>query len=167
MFFQKKMLPDFYHNHLIKIRTLSEYLITLILVKLLNVYREVKLEELANKFPLPIIFASRRKKIMRFLEVPILTIETIWLPIVKAWLPLIFDNQEKVHIVIDRTQWRSINLIMVSLIINKRGIPLYFELLDHTGSSDFELQVKILSQVFSVLKNYQIVVLGEARILFS
>lgn len=32
------------------------------------------------------------------------------------------------NIVIDRIQWKSINLIMVSLIINKGAIPLYFEL---------------------------------------
>ncbi len=31
-----------------------------------------------------------------------------------------------------------INILMVSLIIDNRGIPLYFELLDHTGNSNFD-----------------------------
>ena len=54
-----------------------------------------------------------------------------------------------------------INILMVSLIIDKRGIPLYFELLDHTGNSNFDSQKSILSRVLPLLKEYKTVVLGD------
>ncbi len=56
---------------------------------------------------------------------------------------------------------------MVSLIINHRAIPIYFELLDHVGNSDLETQTTILGRVIPVLKGYKKVILGDARILFS
>ena len=70
-------------------------------------------------------------------------------------------------IAIDRTRWGLINLLMVSLIINHRAIPIYFELLDHVGNSDLETQTTILGRVIPVLKGYKKVILGDARILFS
>jgi hypothetical protein len=132
-----------------------------ILVQLLQIYRKVRLEELASYFPSPILFASRRKKLKRFFESSCLTIEGIWLPIIRAWLRESFSQGSVVHIVIDRTQWGLINVLMVSLIIDNRGIPLYFELLDHIGSSDLETQKSILSRVLPLLKDYKTVVLGD------
>lgn len=75
------MLPKIYQNHLATQLNKTQYLILSILVQLIQSYRWVRLEELANKFPQPILFESRRKKLQRFLDLPILTIETIWLPI--------------------------------------------------------------------------------------
>ncbi|CCQ58220.1 Transposase [Crocosphaera watsonii WH 0402] len=133
----------------------------LIMVQLVQIYRKVRLEELADYFPSPILFESRRKKLKRFLEMPCLTIEGIWIPIIKSWLKGSFNPGTVLHIAIDRTQWKLINILMVSVVIDNRGIPLYFELLDHKGNSDFDTQKSILSRVLPLLREYKTVVLGD------
>ncbi len=155
------MLPSDYDKHLTSCLNKSEYVIFSILIKLLQIYRQVKLEKLAAKFPLPILFESRRKKLKRFLESDRLTIEMIWTPIIKKWIEENFKAKEVIYVAIDRTQWSMINILMVSLVVNNRAIPLYFELLDHKGNSDLESQKSILSRVLYFLEKYKIVVLGD------
>ncbi|WP_009547833.1 IS4 family transposase [Crocosphaera subtropica] len=155
------MLPEIYNNHLTTYLKKSEYLILLIVVELIQAYRKVRLEELASRFPSPILFESRRKKLKRFFEIPCLTIDGVWIPIIKQWLKESFNPGQVLHIVIDRSQWGLINILMVSLVVDNRGIPLYFELLDHTGNSNFDTQKSILSRVLPLLKEYKIVILGD------
>ena len=131
------------------------------MVQLVQAHRKVRLEELASYFPIPIYFESKRKKLKRFLESSYLTIEGVWIPIVRQWLEQSFNPGNVLHIAIDRTQWGLINILMVSLVIDNRGIPLYFELLDHRGNSNFDTQKSILSRVLPFLKEYKIVVLGD------
>ncbi len=90
-----------------------------------------------------------------------MTIEGVWIPIIKQWLDQSFNPGDVLHIAIDRTQWGLINILMVSLVIDNRGIPLYFELLDHIGNSSFDTQKSILSRVLPFLTEYKIVVLGD------
>ncbi|GBF87266.1 IS4 family transposase [Aphanothece sacrum] len=155
------MLPEIYNNHLTKYLKKSEYLILLIMIELVQVYRKIRFYELASYFPSPILFESKRKKLKRFFEIPCLTIEGVWIPIIKQWLKQSFSTGDVLHIAIDRTQWGLINILMVSLVIDNRGIPLYFELLDHIGNSNFDTQKSILARILLFLKEYKIVVLGD------
>ncbi|MBV8887659.1 MAG: IS4 family transposase, partial [Chroococcidiopsidaceae cyanobacterium CP_BM_RX_35] len=50
---------------------------------------------------------------------------------------------------------------MVSLIWQRRAIPIYFELLTHKGSSSFELQTEVLALVLPLVKDYTVVLLGD------
>ena len=75
----------------------------IIVVQLLQIYRKVRLEELATKLPIPILFESRRTKMKRFLESPCLTLEGIWIPIIMKWIEAEFSYDEMLYIVIDRT----------------------------------------------------------------
>ena len=97
------MFPKLYQTHLTTQLNKAQYLMLSILVQLLQSYRWVRLEELANKFPQPILFESRRKKLQRFLDLPSLTIERIWLPIFQDWLNQRFARKEVLYIAIDRT----------------------------------------------------------------
>ena len=155
------MLTKVYHRHLTTCLSKTEYLILSILLNLLQTIKQVKLETLAASFPLPILFESRRKKLQRFLESQFLTIEALWLPIISKWIQTEFKSKEVISIVIDRTQWATINILMVSLVFNNRAIPLYFELIDHVGNSDLQYQQSILSRVLSFLKQYTVIVLGD------
>lgn len=65
-----KMLPTFYQKHLKSQLSTAEYLFFKILLNLLQVIKKVNLEKLANPLPLAIKFASRRKRIQRFLSLP-------------------------------------------------------------------------------------------------
>ena len=119
------MLPEIYNNHLTTYLKKSEYLILLIVLQLVQAHRKIRLEELATYFPSPIFFESRRKKLKRFFEIPCLTIEGIWLPIITQWINESFNPRDVLYIAIDRTQWGMINILMASLVIDNRGIPLY------------------------------------------
>lgn len=135
-------------------------LLTLIINVLQNI-KEVSLEKIATALPIPILFESRRKKIQRFLSLPIFHTETLWFPIIKNWLSQNFSTNQIIYLVIDRTIWERKNLIMISLIYDQRAIPIYFEFLSKQGSSNLTEQVSLISKVLPLFKDYQILILGE------
>ena len=155
------MLPLFYQTHLKSQLNLAEYILLKILIILLQSIKKVRLEALATALPIPIRFASRRKKIQRFLSSPSLTIDKIWLPIVTTWLATYFADGEIVYLVIDRTNWACVNLLMISVVWDKRAFPVYFELLPKLGSSNLDEQKAVLSQSLPIFTNYKVCVLGD------
>ena len=56
---------------------------------------------------------------------------------------------------------RGINLLMVSLIYNHRGLPLYFKLLMKKGNSNLAQQKIVLEPTLKLLKYFKVVVLGD------
>lgn len=154
-------LPELYSKHLKKQFSYSQYLILVILINLLQDLHTVRLEELARRFPVPIQLRSRVKKIQRFLSLSQFNIQTLWFPIFKSWLQSEWQLNETIYLVIDRSQWRAINLLMVSMVYDNRAIPVYFVLLPKKGNSNFQQQKQVLQPALRLLKDYQIVVLGE------
>lgn len=65
------------------------------------------------------------------------------------------------YLAIDRTQWSSVNLLVVSLIYRRRALPIYISNLGKKGNSSFQEQQEVLSLVFPLFANYQKVVLGD------
>ena len=118
-----QMLPVFYQTHLKSQLSTAEYLFLLILINVLQVIKNVNLEKLATALPLPILFASRRKKLQRFLSLPSFNIQTIWFPIVQLWLQTYFPPDQVVYLVIDRTSWGCINLLMISGVWDIHSFP--------------------------------------------
>lgn len=155
------LIPSFYTQHLKTQLKTAEFLILNILVVMLQQHRRVKLEELASQFPQKILFESRRKKLQRFLSLPHLTIAQIWWPLFTYWLTKNFEQTEVLYIAIDRTQWGLVNLIVVSLIYDKRAIPIYFEVLPNLGNTNGGKQIEVLSRVLPLLSNYTKVILGD------
>ena len=62
---------------------------------------------------------------------------------------------------IDRTSWGAIHILMVSLIYDKRAIPIYWDILDKKGSSNLEEQQRVLEKILTLLSGHKIVVLGD------
>ena len=110
------MLPQFYTDYLKTYLKDSEILTLKILVWLLQVHRQVRIERLASSFPYPIKCESRRKKIQRFLTLPGLSLPLLWFPLIKKLISIQFKKGEKLIITIDRTQWKNNNIFMVSVI---------------------------------------------------
>jgi hypothetical protein len=154
------MLP-LYQTFLETQLTKSELLIFDILIHLLQIHKWVRSESLANRFPLPITFESRRRKLQRFLCLDIFDLKKLWFPILTEILKIYFPVSKPVNLVADRTRWQNINIFVVSLIYQKRGIPIYFELLNKKGNSSSSEQIEIFSKVFPLFKDYQKVVLGD------
>ena len=157
-----KMLPLLYQTNLENQLSESQLLFLNLLINVLQDIKEVSLEKIANALPIPIFFESRRKKIQRFLSLPILNIQSIWFPIIETWLNQKFSENQRIYLVIDRTKWQRNNLMMISLIYDQRAIPIYWEFLSRLGNSNFDEQSKIFSQVLPLFNKYQTVVLGDA-----
>ena len=154
-------LPQLYSKHLKKHLNCVQFLILSILINLIQEHRWIRLENLAFQFPSPIKEKSRIKKIQRFLSLKQLNIKKLWFPIILEWIQNKYSLQECFYLVIDRSQWREINLLMVSLVYNKRAIPLYFKLLPKKGNSNLIAQKEVLEPVISLLKDYKLVILGD------
>ena len=52
-------------------------------------------------------------------------------------------------------------MLMISLVYDKRSIPIYFELLPKLGSSNFAEQKTAIDKVLPLFKDYKTVVLGD------
>lgn len=74
-----------------------------LLIWLLQVHKQVRIERLSACLPLPILFESRRRKIQKFLVLKHFNIEEIWLPLIKAMIQPKLQEEKRVILVIDRT----------------------------------------------------------------
>lgn len=141
------MLP-LYQTYLSPHLTRAELLLLGILIELLQIHKWVRLESLANRLPLPITFESRRKKLQRFLSLKILDVEKLWFPILSEILKLFYSPDKPIYLVIDRTRWETINILVISIIYFGRAIPVYFELLEKKGNSSVSKQIEVLQKTF-------------------
>ncbi len=155
------MLPQFYLDYLKTYLPDSELLTLQILVWLLQVHRQVRIERLASSFPYPIKCETRRKKIQRFLVLPRLSLPLLWFPLIKKIINSQFKTGDRLIITIDRTQWKANNILMVSVIWKKRALPRYWLLLSKKGSSNFYEQVAVIRPVLRLMKEYHLVVIGD------
>lgn len=139
----------------------ARYLLVVLLVAALQLLKQVKLEVLAEALPLPILLESRRKKLRRFLRLNALSIETVWFPCIKSLLATAFHPDDTLYVAIYRTSWGNINILLVSVIYDRRSWPIYWELLNKKGSSKLSEQQSVLLKSLEVLSEYVVVVLGD------
>jgi hypothetical protein len=157
----KKMLPSFYQETLEKYLSNRQLITLKMLVWVLQTQKEVRIERLAANLPLPIQENSRRRHIQRFLKSNNLSVVLLWFPIILAIISRFFQPQSQLVIAIDRTQWKDNNILMASVIYLKRALPIYWCILDKDGCSNLQEQQKILRPVIRLLKNYQLVIIGD------
>ena len=155
------MIPTFYRIHLEKKLTLAQFKLIEILLPVIQSDKQIRLERLSRVFPSLITSESRRRKLQRFLDLPNLTISLIWFPLITYWLTTYCRVGTRLSIAIDRSQWGYINLFMVSLIWQKRAIPLYWSLLPKLGNSNLESQITNLEQILPLFSEYKVIVLGD------
>jgi hypothetical protein len=148
-------------THFHKYLTPTQFQTLSILLGLLNQYKQVKIEKLAEFFPLPILFESRRKHIQRFLTLVSLSIPIIWFPIIQIIIAQQFPLDYSLIIVLDRTQWRDKNIFMISVIWHNHALPIYWNILNKKGASNFKEQKALIKPVLKLLKNYQVIIIGD------
>ncbi|MGB8698932.1 MAG: IS4 family transposase [Thermosynechococcaceae cyanobacterium] len=141
--------------------TKAEYLLLSLIIVALQIVKKVKLETLAESLPIPILLESRRKKLQRFLDLGKFNLEKIWLPCFRKLIESTLGQNQIAYIAIDRTNWGYINILMVSLIWERRAWPIYWVLLEKAGNSNLEDQKKILNQILPLFANHKTVVLGD------
>ena len=129
-----------YHESLQEYLSPDQILMVEMLVRVIQIFKEVKIEKLAARLPLPIKYESRRRAVQRFLISRGLDISLIWLPIIKVIIENIQsnpktkartkkDSKQVLYLAIDRTQWAENNVFVVAAILNKRAIPIYWLML--------------------------------------
>ncbi|MEG4006942.1 hypothetical protein QUA41_14125 [Microcoleus sp. Pol11C1] len=155
------MILTFYQTQLQKYLTPSQFLVVTTLLSLMQSEKQVRLERLSRVFPCLITAESRRRKLQRSLDLPNLTIELIWFPLITYWLTTYCRVGTRLSRSIARSQWGCINLFMVSLIWERRAIPLYWSLLPKLGSSNFEEQTTNLQPVLPLFSEYKVIVLED------
>lgn len=157
-----KMLPVFYQNCFQKLLTPTQYKLLQILVLLLQFHKSVTMEKLATVLPQPILFESRRRSIQRFLLLPQLSIKFLWFPILKHWVKISkLKKGKRLTFAIDRTQWRDQNLFVISLIEDKRAIPVTWLSLPKRGCSNLQEQKALIRPVLQLFKAYRILILKD------
>ena len=144
------MLPEFYHAHLSEKLTRSNYLLTILLIQVVQSIKEVTLESIATKLAIPIKFENR-KKVQRFLSNDKWNLDDIWLLLVVGWIQDSVNQNNVRYLAVDRTKWQSNNILMVSMIWRKRAIPICWKILDRQGNSTLESQQLVLTPVFTAL----------------
>jgi len=160
---ERKMIAKEYESVLKEHLNMAQFLLLTLLVGCLQQIRDMRLERLAEALPLTILMESRRKKIQRFLNLEILSIEKIWFPCVKEFVKET-DKYRKggcVYLAIDRTNWGLINILTVSLIYDKRAVLVYWEFLESKGSSNLTVQKRVIEKAISLFSEYKIVILGD------
>jgi len=158
---RKKMLPPAYQTFLSSALDRPGFVLLKILVSLLQQHQKLTIGGLAAYLDYPITLESRRKKLQRFFALPAISLGRLWLPLVSVWLAQIFKLGETVYVVIDRTDWKMNNLLVVSVVFGKYALPLYYKSLPRLGNSHLNYQKQVLRMVKGVLEPYQVVVLGD------
>lgn len=116
-----------------------------ILVLLVQFHKTVTIEKLATLFPQPILFESRRRSIQRFLSLPQLSLQLMWFPLLKHWVKTSkLKKGKRLIFAIDRRQWRNQNVFVISLIEDKRGIPIFWQSLPKRGCSNLREQKALI-----------------------
>ncbi|HLO85776.1 MAG TPA: hypothetical protein VK203_12320 [Nostocaceae cyanobacterium] len=123
------------------------------LVWLLQNQKQVRIERLAATLPLPIQQNSRRRHLQRFLALNALSVVLLWFPIIEEILNRQVKAGSQLIVAMDRTQWKENNVLMVSVIHQKRAWPIYWCMLEKEGSSNLQEQQKVLKPVIRLLKN--------------
>jgi hypothetical protein len=155
------MLIESYQKLLEKSLKKSQFLLLQLLIWLLQVHKQVRIERLAACLPLPILFESRRRKIQKFLVLKHFNIEEIWLPLLKAIIQPELKREKRVILIIDRTQWKENNILMISLVWPKRAIPIYWQILGKKGASNWSEQKAVISPAIELFKDYSVVLIGD------
>ena len=131
------------------------------MVWLITVHKDVRIERLAAYFPLPIKYESRRKHIQRFLNLKKLSITLFWFPLILLIIEKQIKPKEELILVLDRTQWKENNILVISVIWKKRALPLYWQLLDGNGASNLKEQQSVIRPIIKYLKKYKVVIIGD------
>ena len=131
------------------------------LVWLLQSQKQVKIERLAATLPLPIQENSRRRHLQRFLSLNVLSVVLLWFPIIQEILFRQIKPGKELIVALDRTQWESNNVLMVSAIYHRRALPIFWELLNKDGASSLTEQQKVLRPVIRLLSRYKLVIIGD------
>ena len=118
---------------------------TLMLLGLFAV-KVVNLQEIALAFQSGAKISSRYRRLQRFFAY----FEIDYIKIARWIFKLFLKDNEKVYVIIDRTNWffgkKKINIFMLAVAYEGLAIPLFWRLLDKGGNSNIQEQKGLINQ---------------------
>ena len=147
----------FYQDHIKQKLSPSQVVTLQILLYLISVHKTVQISKLTNYFQLPIKSESKRKHIQRFLTLKELSLPIFWFPLVKIMVKNLFSFTSELVLILDRTQWQNINILMITVAWKKRALPIYWKILSHKGASNLTEQKSVIRPVLKLLKAHKII----------
>ena len=64
-------------------------------------------------------------------------------------------------LILDRTQWQNINILMITVAWKKRALPIYWKILSHKGASNLTEQKAVIRPVIRLLKCQKIMMTAD------
>ena len=124
--------------------------------------RTVNLQEIALTIPGGVLLTSRYRRLQRFFAL----FKIDFIKIARLIFQLYANSNNKYYLLIDRTNWywgkKKINVFMLSIAHEGIAIPLFWQLLDKAGSSNYEEQRKLIGQYIKTFGTSSILgVLGD------
>jgi len=154
-FLNQIMFPQYAIEQFEKYLSESQIQTLKILIWLLQVHKQVRIERLASCLPIPILYESRRKHLQRFLVLPDLSIVLFWFPIIKSIIEKEFKSDRELILTIDRTHWKKNNVLMISINWKNRSFPVYWQIIEKdSGCSNFTEQKSSYSSSFKPIKTF-------------
>ncbi|MGD1702272.1 hypothetical protein ACP6PM_20960 [Dapis sp. BLCC M229] len=139
----------------------SQVITLQILLYLISVHKTVQISKLSNYFSLPIKLESKRKHIQRFLTLKELSLPLFWFPLVKIIIENLFSFSSELVLILDRTQWQNINILMISVAWKKRALPICWHILSHKGASNLSEQKAVIRPVLRLLKGQKVILTAD------
>ncbi|MCH2050222.1 MAG: hypothetical protein MK289_17550 [Trichodesmium sp. ALOHA_ZT_67] len=69
----------------------------------------------------------------------------------------LFSFTSELVLILDRTQWQNINILMITVAWKKRALPIYWKILSHKGASNLTEQKSVIRPVLKLLKAHKII----------
>ncbi len=108
--------------------------------------RTVNLQEIALAFSSDSKISSRYRRLQRFFAL----FELDYVKVARWIFKLCLQDQDKFYIIIDRTNWyigkKKVNIFMLGVAYEGLAIPLFWQMLDKGGSSNYIEQKALINQ---------------------
>jgi hypothetical protein len=104
---------------------------------------------------------SLKKRVQRFLKNPSVTVELYYEPVARRILQRLAAGGARIHLTIDRTEWKDFNILYVCVGWRGRALPLLWGMLG-PGASSFAEQQELLAIVARWLpRRADVLLLGD------
>src|SRR5215813_8684276 len=108
--------------------------------------KSLQIGQILTALPLAGTRDSLKKRVQRFLRNPSVTVEVYYAPLARRILQRLAGGGARMHLTVDRTEWRDFNLLYVCVGWRGRALPLLWGILG-PGASSFAEQKELLAVV--------------------
>src|SRR5262249_8696148 len=108
--------------------------------------KSLQIGQILTALPLAGTRDSLKKRVQRFLRNPSVTVEVYYAPLARRILQRLAGGGARMHLTVDRTEWRDFNLLYVCVGWRGAGLPPLLGILG-PGASSFAEQKELLAVV--------------------